>query len=116
MTEINESENGRWKLQQNIQPSEVILNKSQSLEDEPDNLSALSDIFIANSTIQRYSSFRHTSQGSIFIQSLCLVLQYCRYEEFMHIMTEVRRRVSILSHSYTQCTQDVSHLRKKLYF
>ena len=115
-SETNESVLGRCKLHPSIQPFQDIANTSNSLDDEPDNLSALSDIFIANSTIQRYSSFRHTSQGSIFIQSFCLVLQYCRYEEFMHIMAEVRRRMSLLSHSYTQCTQDVSHLRKKLYF
>ena len=106
----------RVQLHPTIQPLRDRLTPSDSIDEEPENLSALADIFIGNSSVQRYSSFRDTSQGSIFIQSFCLVLQYCRYEEFLHIMTEVRRRVSLLFQTYTQCTEDISYLRKKLYF
>ncbi|KAI6658320.1 Caspase-3 [Oopsacas minuta] len=110
------STSGKEQLHPTIHPLRILLNPTGSIDEEPENLSALSDIFIGNSTVQRYSSFRHTSHGSIFIQSFCLVLQYCRYEEFLHIMTEVRRRVSLLSQTFSQCTEDISHLRKKLYF
>ena len=103
------------KLHPVIQPLRQRLVSFGSIEEEPEILSEVSDIFIANSTVHRYASFRNTAKGSIFIQSFCLVLRYCRYEEFMHIMTEVRRRVSLYQ-THTQCTEDISHLRKKLYF
>ena len=75
-----------------------------------------SDTFIGNSTVQNYVSYRDPSKGSMFIQSFCKVIQYTRYEEFQHIMNEVRRRVSMLSKKYVQCTEDVNHLTAKLYF
>ena len=99
-----------------VQPLRENLTPSQTIDEELENLSSSSDTFIGNSSVQRYSSFRDSSKGSMFIQSFCLVLQYCRYEEFLHIMTEVRRRVFLLSQTYTQCTEDISHLTKKLYF
>ena len=75
-----------------------------------------SDTFIGNSTVQNYVSYRDPSKGSMFIQSFCKVIQYTRYEEFQHIMNEVRRRVSMLSKKYVQCTEDINHLTAKLYF
>ena len=75
-----------------------------------------SDTFIGNSTVQNYVSYRNPSKGSMFIQSFCKVVQYTRYEEFQHIMNEVRRRVSMLSKKYVQCTEDINHLTAKLYF
>ena len=76
----------------------------------------LSDTFIGNSTVHNYVSYRDPSKGSMFIQSFCKVVQYTRYEEFQHIMNEVRRRVSMLSKKYVQCTEDINHLTAKLYF
>lgn len=76
----------------------------------------LQDTFIGNSTVLNYVSYRDPSKGSMFVQSFCKVIRYTRYEEFQHVMNEVRRRVSLLSKTHVQCTEDLNHLTKKLYF
>lgn len=90
--------------------------RSISIEDEYETFSEMSDVFIGNSSLQNYVSYRNVYKGSLFIQCFCKVIKYSRYEEFLHIMNEVRRKVSRVSRSYIQCTEDINHLRKKLYF
>ena len=98
---------------------ELFLNRELPLVPKYDKSITIhhqSDTFIGNSTVQNYVSYRNPSKGSMFIQSFCKVVQYTRYEEFQHIMNEVRRRVSMLSKKYVQCTEDINHLTAKLYF
>lgn len=54
------------------------------------------DFLIGMATVQRYQSFRHTKEGSIYIQELCKQLEECcpRKEDILSILTKVNREVS----------------------
>ena len=102
-------------------PNEIILqdvchgrSRTQTLDSTITTDST--DIFIANSTIQEYVSYRNTEMGSYFIQSFCSVMDSCKEMEFLHIMVEVRRRVMLISEENKQCTEDLNRLSKQVYF
>ena len=74
------------------------------------------DIFIGDSTVNQYVSYRNESKGTFFIQSFCSVMESCSHMEFTHIMMEVRRKVSLFSKGYRQCTVDTNTLKGQVYF
>ncbi|XP_051986793.1 caspase 8, apoptosis-related cysteine peptidase, like 1 isoform X1 [Xyrauchen texanus] len=63
------------------------------------------DFLIGMATVEYYKSFRHTQEGSIFIQELCRQLEIgCPRKEDMHsILTKVNRMVS--SQIFEGCKQ-----------
>nr|6PDQ_B Chain B, Ancestral Effector Caspase-3/6/7 [Homo sapiens]6PDQ_E Chain E, Ancestral Effector Caspase-3/6/7 [Homo sapiens] len=87
---------------------------------------AEADFLIAYSTAPGYYSYRNTSNGSWFIQSLCEVLnKYGSELEIMEILTRVNHKVSLRSESSSndpafngkkQMPCFASMLTKKLYF
>ncbi|KAF4080103.1 hypothetical protein AMELA_G00166580 [Ameiurus melas] len=54
------------------------------------------DFLIGMSTVESYKSFRHTTEGSIYIQDLCKHLKVCcpKKEDILSILTKVNRSVS----------------------
>ncbi|KAM9741013.1 caspase-3b isoform 2-T3 [Menidia menidia] len=84
------------------------------------------DFLYCYSTTPGYYSWRNTSQGSWFIQSLCEVLQKSREKlELMQIMTRVNRKVALQFESSSntpgfsgkkQIPSIVSMLTKDFYF
>ena len=74
------------------------------------------DTFIGDSTVDQHVSYRSESIGTFFIQSFCSVMQSCSNMEFTHIMMEVRRKVSLYSNKYLQCTEDTNRLLGPVYF
>ncbi|XP_048056550.1 caspase-8-like isoform X2 [Megalobrama amblycephala] len=54
------------------------------------------DFLIGMATVEHYQSFRHTREGSIYIQELCRQLElFCpRNEDILSILTKVNREVS----------------------
>ncbi|KAF4112001.1 hypothetical protein G5714_006796 [Onychostoma macrolepis] len=57
------------------------------------------DMLIGMATVERYQSYRHTKDGSIYIQELCNQLEnLCpRKEDILSILTKVNREVSLKS-------------------
>lgn len=55
------------------------------------------DMLIGMATVERYQSYRHTKDGSIYIQELCYQLEeFCpRKEDILSILTKVNREVSL---------------------
>ncbi|XP_016418886.1 caspase-8-like isoform X3 [Sinocyclocheilus rhinocerous] len=55
------------------------------------------DMLIGMATVERYQSYRHTKDGSIYIQELCNQLEkFCpREEDILSILTKVNREVSL---------------------
>ncbi|XP_059427419.1 caspase-8 [Carassius carassius] len=55
------------------------------------------DMLIGMATVQDYQSYRHTTEGSIYIQELCNQLEkFCpRKEDILSILTKVNREVSL---------------------
>ena len=74
------------------------------------------DTFIGDSTVNQYVSYRSESKGTFFIQSFCSVMESCSTMEFTHIMMEVRRKVTLFSKGYRQCTEDTNRLQGQVYF
>ena len=74
------------------------------------------DTFIGDSTVDQYVSYRSESGRTFFIQSFCSVMHACIDMEFTHIMMEVRRKVSLYSEMYIQCTEDTNRLQGQVYF
>ncbi|XP_072857501.1 caspase-3 [Pogona vitticeps] len=83
------------------------------------------DFLYAYSTAPGYYSWRNSSEGSWFIQSLCMMLkQYARKLELMQILTRVNRKVSEYSsysnhpdfHGKKQIPCIMSMLTKDFYF
>uniref|UniRef100_A0A8C8SDG8 Caspase-3 n=1 Tax=Pelusios castaneus TaxID=367368 RepID=A0A8C8SDG8_9SAUR len=83
------------------------------------------DFLYAYSTAPGYYSWRNSSDGSWFIQSLCLMLKtHAKTLELMQILTRVNRKVAEFSscsnkpdfHAKKQIPCIVSMLTKELYF
>lgn len=84
------------------------------------------DFLLAYSTIAGYYSWRNSTNGSWFIQSLCHVLnEHGRQKELMQLLTAVNRRVAYYYESNTndpemsgkrQIPCIVSMLTKEVYF
>uniref|UniRef100_A0A8D0BKR8 Caspase-3 n=1 Tax=Salvator merianae TaxID=96440 RepID=A0A8D0BKR8_SALMN len=83
------------------------------------------DFLYAYSTAPGYYSWRNSSDGSWFIQSLCVMLkQYAKKLELMHILTRVNSKVAEFSscsnqpdfHGKKQIPCIVSMLTKDFYF
>ncbi|XP_025018785.1 caspase-3 isoform X3 [Python bivittatus] len=83
------------------------------------------DFLYAYSTAPGYYSWRNSSEGSWFIQSLCVMLkQYAKKLELMQILTRVNRKVAEFSsysnradfHGKKQIPCIVSMLTKDFYF
>ncbi|KAI2663355.1 Caspase-8 [Labeo rohita] len=55
------------------------------------------DMLIGMATVEHYQSFRHTREGSIYIQELCHQLEQCcpRKEDILSILTKVNHEVSL---------------------
>ncbi|XP_073708119.1 caspase-8 [Garra rufa] len=55
------------------------------------------DMLIGMATVEHYLSFRHTRQGSVYIQELCHQLEKCcpRKEDILSVLTKVNREVSL---------------------
>ncbi|XP_078408927.1 uncharacterized protein LOC144686955 [Cetorhinus maximus] len=77
------------------------------------------DFLLGMATVEGYVSYRHTQQGTWYIQSLCENLEkYCASEDLLSILTIVNRDVSGKKDNKdkTQMPQPRYTLRKKLYF
>ncbi|KAB5584453.1 hypothetical protein PHYPO_G00107710 [Pangasianodon hypophthalmus] len=63
---------------------------------DPPRVPVEADFLIGMATVESYKSFRHTKEGSIFIQELCKHLKEgCpKNEDILSIMTKVNRSVS----------------------
>ncbi|CAM4622231.1 hypothetical protein PO909_006026 [Leuciscus waleckii] len=74
------------------------------------------DFLIGMATVEYYQSFRHTKDGSIYIQELCRQLQICpRNEDMLSILTKVNREVSTkVLKGYKQMPEPRYTLTKKL--
>ena len=75
------------------------------------------DFYIAHATFHGYVSYRSRYKGSVFISTLCEVLQVEKYNHhFSDIMIEVRKRVAMIDHyAYLQCPEGIDTLRKQLF-
>ena len=109
------------QFQQNLLPicSESYNSQSIPIYNKPNQQVAQDlgiDIFIGDSTLDKYVSYRTKHEGTYFIQSFCSVMQSCINMEFTHIMIEVRKKVFQLSNIYRQCTEDTNRLQKQVYF
>ncbi|MCJ8729934.1 hypothetical protein PDJAM_G00111740 [Pangasius djambal] len=75
------------------------------------------DFLIGMATVESYKSFRHTTEGSIFIQELCKQLKEgCpKNEDILSIMTKVNRSVSARElNTHKQMPEPRYTLTKKL--
>ncbi|KAA0713238.1 Caspase-8 [Triplophysa tibetana] len=75
------------------------------------------DFLIGMATVEHYLSFRHTTDGSIYIQELCRQLEnHCpKKEDILSIMTKVNREVSTkMLQGKKQMPEPRYTLRKKL--
>uniref|UniRef100_A0A671M9T1 Caspase-8 n=1 Tax=Sinocyclocheilus anshuiensis TaxID=1608454 RepID=A0A671M9T1_9TELE len=76
-----------------------------------------SDMLIGMATVERYQSYRHTKNGSIYIQELCNQLEkFCpRKEDILSILTKVNREVSLkMLRGHKQMPEPRYTLTKKL--
>ncbi|XP_030418998.1 caspase-3 [Gopherus evgoodei] len=98
---------------------------SSSEENTCQKMPVEADFLYAYSTVPGYYSWRNSSEGSWFIQSLCLMLkQHAKKLELMQILTRVNRKVAQFSsysnqpgfHGKKQIPCIVSMLTKELYF
>ncbi|XP_053285001.1 caspase-3 [Pleuronectes platessa] len=101
--------------------------ESDSVDDQTsEKIPVEADFLYAYSTAPGYYSWRNTSNGSWFIQSLCeMLMHYKRELELMQIMTRVNRKVALHFESSTNqlessCKKQipciVSMLTKDFYF
>uniref|UniRef100_A0A4W3GWK1 Caspase 8 n=1 Tax=Callorhinchus milii TaxID=7868 RepID=A0A4W3GWK1_CALMI len=77
------------------------------------------DFLLGMATVEGYVSFRHVSEGTWYIQSLCANLrQHCPSNDLLSILTIVNRDVSEKQDGKykTQMPQPSYTLRKKLFF
>uniref|UniRef100_A0A8C2FTX9 Caspase-8 n=1 Tax=Cyprinus carpio TaxID=7962 RepID=A0A8C2FTX9_CYPCA len=75
------------------------------------------DMLIGMATVEHYQSYRHTKEGSIYIQELCNQLEkFChRKEDILSILTKVNREVSLkMLRGYKQMPEPRYTLTKKL--
>ncbi|KAK7144445.1 hypothetical protein R3I94_010763 [Phoxinus phoxinus] len=74
------------------------------------------DFLIGMATVEQYQSFRHTIEGSVYIQELCRQLQNCpRNEDILSILTKVNREVSFkVLNGFKQMPEPRYTLTKKL--
>ncbi|XP_026115004.1 caspase-8-like [Carassius auratus] len=75
------------------------------------------DMLIGMATVQDYQSYRHTTEGSIYIQELCNQLEkFCpRKEDILSILTKVNREVSFkILRGHKQMPEPRYTLTKKL--
>ncbi|XP_052414602.1 caspase-8 [Carassius gibelio] len=75
------------------------------------------DMLIGMATVQDYQSYRHTTEGSIYIQELCNQLEkFCpRKEDILSILTKVNREVSFkILKGHKQMPEPRYTLTKKL--
>ncbi|EMP40856.1 Caspase-3 [Chelonia mydas] len=98
---------------------------SSSEENTCQKMPVEADFLYAYSTVPGYYSWRNSSEGSWFIQSLCLMLkQHAKKLELMQILTRVNRKVAEFRsysnqpgfHGKKQIPCIVSMLTKELYF
>ncbi|XP_078536332.1 caspase-8-like [Lissotriton helveticus] len=77
------------------------------------------DVLLGMATVEDYESYRHTSDGSIYMQSLCKHLEKLCPREFdlMTILTEVNKEVATkVLKGFKQMPEIRTTLRKKLVF
>ncbi|XP_056606105.1 caspase-8 isoform X3 [Triplophysa dalaica] len=83
----------------------------------PFSLPKEADFLIGMATVEHYQSFRHTTDGSIYIQELCRQLEnHCpKKEDILSIMTKVNHEVSSkMLQGKKQMPEPRYTLRKKL--
>ncbi|KAJ8407431.1 hypothetical protein AAFF_G00272880 [Aldrovandia affinis] len=101
--------------------------ETDSLGDEsPEKIPVEADFLYAYSTTPGYYSWRSTTMGSWFIQSLCeMMIRYGRELEVMQILTRVNHKVALDFestsnlpgfHGKKQMPSIVSQLTKEMYF
>nr|XP_002131546.1 uncharacterized protein LOC100178691 [Ciona intestinalis] len=79
--------------------------------DEFATIPAEADFLIAQSTVPKYYSWRNKSNGSIFIQALCLTFNlFGEKQEIMQMMTKVNRMVA---YDYESASKDPKMNQKK---
>ncbi|CAB1443991.1 unnamed protein product [Pleuronectes platessa] len=88
--------------------------ESDSVDDQTsEKIPVEADFLYAYSTAPGYYSWRNTSNGSWFIQSLCeMLMHYKRELELMQIMTRVNRRVAL--HFESSTNQPESSCKKQI--
>ncbi|XP_043097680.1 caspase-8 [Puntigrus tetrazona] len=75
------------------------------------------DMLIGMATVEHYQSFRHITDGSIYIQELCKQLEKCcpRKEDILSILTKVNHYVSLkILRGHKQMPEPRYTLTKKL--
>lgn len=99
--------------------------QSDSVQDSESDASIMAslpittDFLIGMATVEDYESYRHTSDGSIYMQSLCKHLEKLCPREFdlMTILTEVNKEVATkVLNRCKQMPEIRTTLRKKLIF
>ncbi|XP_054441814.1 caspase-10 [Pteronotus mesoamericanus] len=105
-----------------IQPSVSIetdaVNPESTLPPLQDSVPVEADFLLGLATVPGYVSFRHTTEGSWYIQSLCNYLKEWvpRHQDILSILTAVNDDVSRRGGTKKQMPQPVFTLRKKVIF
>ncbi|XP_077056027.1 caspase 8, apoptosis-related cysteine peptidase, like 1 [Siphateles boraxobius] len=109
----NEAQQGVW-----MADGQESTTEDKTFEEDAYIPASHSDFLIGMATVEQYQSFRHTEDGSIYIQELCKQLEIgCPRKEDMHsILTRVNRAVSsqIIQRSNKQMPEVRYTLTKKL--
>uniref|UniRef100_A0AC34F3T3 Caspase-8 n=1 Tax=Panagrolaimus sp. ES5 TaxID=591445 RepID=A0AC34F3T3_9BILA len=94
---------------------------SQNLSNNAEKQPTEADMLVAFATTPQYVSWRNTSEGSWFIQSICEIFsEHSKNEDICSLLTRVNRRVAQVYQSSEnkrkQIPEFVNRLQKRFYF
>lgn len=112
----NKGQNGVWTADGKVNDTEGTYEEDAFIP-ALRSIPVEADFLIGMATVEHYQSFRHTKEGSIYIQELCKqLLKFCpRNEDILSILTKVNREVSTkVLKGYKQMPEPRYTLTKKL--